>query len=85
MPRKHKEGRAVNKNCNVIYFEDTDDHWCVRHGKYVLTCLQCGKDFHSDRPHTLTCSNACRMARSRLNQLPLFPLDDFETQERIID
>jgi len=85
MSKDAKQGRAVNRNCNIIYFPDTDDHWCVHHGKYVLTCLQCGKDFHSSRPHTLTCSNRCRTAKSRADQLPLFDLSDYETDERVLD
>jgi hypothetical protein len=71
MPRKDKQGRAVNTKCKVIFFDDTDDHWCTHHGKYILTCVWCDKDFHSARPHTQTCSNKCRMAMSRVNQLRL--------------
>lgn len=39
--------------------------WCATHGEYVHICIWCGVTFHSHRPHTKTCSNACRMADYR--------------------
>lgn len=39
---------------------------CQRHfWLYLNVCLMCGEKFHSKRPHTKTCSNKCRMAKSR--------------------
>lgn len=39
---------------------------CTEHfWLYINICLNCGDRFHTDRPHTKTCSSRCRMARSR--------------------
>lgn len=35
------------------------DHWCIHHGEFILTCLTCGRAFHSKRPQTKHCSTAC--------------------------
>ena len=78
MTRKEEQGRAVDATCVIKYLPTTDDHWCVHHAQYVMTCEVCDADFHSDRPHTLTCSNRCRMKRSRGNQLPMFSSEDIE-------
>jgi DNA-directed RNA polymerase subunit RPC12/RpoP len=39
--------------------------FCQRHGMMINKCHNCGKEFHSDRVHTKTCSNRCRVALSR--------------------
>jgi len=39
--------------------------FCQRHGLMLSACENCGKSFHSERGHTKTCSNACRMMLSR--------------------
>lgn len=35
------------------------DNWCETHKQFVLTCVTCGRNFHSKRPHTKHCSTAC--------------------------
>lgn len=47
-----------------------NDVWCVHHAAYLLDCLHCGRNFHTDRPHTKYCSDACkqRAYRQRKNK-----------------
>ena len=46
--------QAVDVNQNGF-----KDAWCTYHAAYLLNCLDCGRIFHSDRPHTKYCSTAC--------------------------
>lgn len=39
---------------------------------YLNNCYGCGEKFHTDRPHTKTCSNKCRMRLSRMRHEKLF-------------
>jgi hypothetical protein len=39
--------------------------WDIRVCKWVLKCWSCHRLFYSSRPHTATCSAACRKERSR--------------------
>lgn len=39
--------------------------FCQKHGAMLSTCKNCGRKFHSERGHTETCSNKCRMQWSR--------------------
>lgn len=48
-----------------------DAVFCQKHGAMVMTCERCGKEFHSERSHAKTCSNACRMAQSRTNRVQI--------------
>lgn len=54
----------------IKYFDRDGQLWeapyCTTHGKYLLSCLQCGHEFHTDRPHTKWCSDACRQKNYRL-------------------
>jgi len=45
--------------------------FCQRHAAMLSTCENCGRKFHSERGHTQTCSDACRMAKSRANRLQI--------------
>lgn len=41
-------------------------HRCKEHPWFYLNiCLGCGDKFHSDMPHTKTCSDKCRQRLSR--------------------
>jgi hypothetical protein len=51
--------------CEVAMVGKWHDRWCVTHRAYLLDCLECGKYFHSARPHTKYCSNACRQRAYR--------------------
>jgi hypothetical protein len=53
---------GMTGKCNGIRLRKTEtiiDTWCTYHAKYLLDCLECGRIFHSDRPHTHYCSTAC--------------------------
>lgn len=39
--------------------------WSVKYAKWICHCSECGAAFLAKRPHTLTCSVACRKRRSR--------------------
>ena len=39
---------------------------CQQHPSlYLNVCLGCGEKFHSERSHTITCSDRCRQRKSR--------------------
>lgn len=38
----------------------TKEKYCMTHHQYVRMCKICGVLFHTDRPHSITCSNKCR-------------------------
>lgn len=65
--RRKSRSMGVTDKCSVIdvSFGKYIDHWCTHHAAYVMGCLQCGREFHSARPHTKTCSNACRQKMYR--------------------
>ncbi len=39
---------------------------------YLNICLGCGEKFHTDRPHTATCSGKCRTRLCRMRKEVLF-------------
>lgn len=45
-----------------------EENYCHTHGKWMLDCLMCGQEFHSDRPHTKWCSCSCSQKNYRANQ-----------------
>lgn len=52
----------VNTRCGrpiCVNKGEFDDLWCKYHARYVIDCFVCGRMFHSKRPHTKYCSNAC--------------------------
>ncbi len=55
--------------CNIAKVGFEHDPWCIQHAAYALDCLVCGTVFHTARPHTRYCSDACsqKAYRSRLN------------------
>lgn len=64
--RKVKQAEFVSDQCKVMTLPYSDEvRYCQRHACYVMTCDQCGREFHTDRPHTWTCGDKCRKARSR--------------------
>ena len=61
----------VSETCNTSTFRLVRGNltaYCTRHGMLVRVCACCQKTFHVKRIHTATCSNACRMALSRINK-----------------
>lgn len=69
---RHRVGDfpSLTMACNLVTIEriGVRDHWCIFHGAYALTCLDCGRDFHAKRPQTKYCSTACsqRAYRERI-------------------
>lgn len=57
--------RWLDVDCEVVPVGGFDDPWCLTHNAYRLDCLQCGRLFHSARPHTRFCTNACRQRAYR--------------------
>lgn len=59
--KKWRNFYPVNESCQIIELVSGQyvDDWCIKHGKYVVSCMQCGEHFHTDRPHTKYCSAAC--------------------------
>lgn len=57
------------KTCPLVGFAAQSDHptasWCMRHTCYVVECAICGRKFHTERPHTDTCSDRCRKRKAR--------------------
>lgn len=51
--------------CHTVRIGSHGDVYCITHSCYKLDCLECGKLFHTARPHTRTCSNACRQRAYR--------------------
>ena len=70
----------VGQGCRSMKFDVTLDNakyhgLCGCHTQYYLKrCLGCGNLFHSVRPHTKTCGNACRMRLSRMRHEKLFQM-----------
>lgn len=64
--RKTKQSAYVGEQCKVLTLHYSDEvRYCQTHACYVMVCDACGKSFHTDRPHTWTCGDKCRKARSR--------------------
>jgi len=42
-----------------------DENYCLTHHHWLLDCLECGREFHTDRPHTKWCSAKCRQKNYR--------------------
>lgn len=68
---KQKHTNGINKNCTFAEFEDETQTWCLHHAKYVTACYWCDRAFHTTRIDALYCSNACRQAHHRKNQMVL--------------
>lgn len=61
--------RCKQVHCAVGLYHKVDFTYCREHSNMQLnTCESCGQLFHTLRKHTKTCSNACRMAKSRLKK-----------------
>jgi hypothetical protein len=60
--------RGSHKDCHIIPLGKYNDPYCLTHHMYKLTCLHCGCEFHTRRPHTKYCSNAHRQAAYRLRK-----------------
>lgn len=68
MARTRAYYRGVVRWCKISRIklgQGFSERWCVHHAQWVLDCLECGRDFHSDRSHTRYCSNACSQAAYR--------------------
>jgi hypothetical protein len=61
MPRS--EPQYVDSTCSIRR-QWNGDH-CTTHWASVLTCPECGKQFHSQRADATTCSDRCRKRRAR--------------------
>jgi len=67
--RKYSRFDGKTVRCHTVGVgPDRSDPWCTYHGKYLLDCLHCGRLFHTDRPHTRFCSNACKQAAYRIRR-----------------
>ena len=42
-----------------------DDKVCSKCGRFTAKCSECNNEFFPQRRDTITCSGACRVARSR--------------------
>jgi len=75
--RKEISQLYVGETCNYFSLRGTwikpgyNDRWCQRHGMAIGTCDNCGRDFHTARVHTKTCSDRCRKALSRKDKAAL--------------
>lgn len=75
MARKRAYITDMQDNCVLITLRGVwtktkaGGTFCQRHGLMVSTCQnpKCGKQFHSERVHSKTCSDKCRKALSRKN------------------
>lgn len=65
MARKHNIYPGQTGRCQVARIGEHEDTWCVYHAAYLLDCLECGRNFHTDRPHTSFCSNKCKQKSYR--------------------
>lgn len=67
MARKYNVMPVVKNvnGLNIVNLGEFGDKWSVRHGKYVVDCLECGVYFLTDRPHTKYHSKACRQKAHR--------------------
>jgi len=65
----------VTEKCHTVTLSSgvwskrvTDRKFCNTHLCEIHTCAFCGKEFHSKRSHTETCSQKCRTALCRLKK-----------------
>jgi hypothetical protein len=60
-------GYPLTDDCHVMQWSRGrfQDQWCSTHAAYLVDCLFCGRWFHTARPDTRYCSNACRQAAYR--------------------
>lgn len=71
MRNKKEDLPAVGEGCKQVHvsvglYHKTDFTYCREHSNMQLnTCVVCGELFHTMRKHTETCSNKCRMKKSR--------------------
>lgn len=71
MRRKREELPAVGQGCKQVHaavglYHKVDFTYCREHSNMQLNlCEGCGNLFHTLRKHAKTCSDACRMKKSR--------------------
>jgi len=73
-----KRSIPIGQGCKCVTLlagihERKEFHLCAKHMYlYYLRCFACGEPFHSEAPHTKTCSDKCRKRLSRMRHETLF-------------